>query len=251
VVKTILLVDYENVRDIGLTHLPEGHNRILLFIGKQQLEARNQKPEPTFVKDILDKGARLDLIPIAEQGGNNLDLHLAFYLGKVLAEEPQAHYIILTKDKTDFGPLIAHLQKRGVSCERRQPPVTAALPAQTSQQKTKSPAPVRPGKTKETPQKPAALKPSERKAAAPSPRKTAATKAAEKNSAVKPVGDLESVLSFLKALGKSRPTTRKKLANHLGPHYRKEWPNVNFLIDALEKHGSIRFTPKEDVEYIF
>jgi hypothetical protein len=229
--ETILLVDYENVRDTGLKFLPP-HDRALLFVGKEQ------KPKLAFIQDRLAQETRLDLIQIAEQGRNNLDFYIAFYLGKTMSEEQGANYIVFSNDQ-DLDPLIAHLKKRGIACSRMGVPSSAPV-AKSAPAKAAAAAP----------QKPAALKPSERKAAAPSPRKTAATKAAEKNSAVKPVGDLESVLSFLKGLGKRRPTTRKKLANHLGPHYRKEWPNVNFLIDALEKHGSIRFTPKEDVEYI-
>jgi hypothetical protein len=124
----IALIDYQNINDEHLTALAPSlrhYNRILLFIGSSELAAKSQKPEPVFIKKMMDGGVRLDLIPIPAQGNNNLDLHLAYYLGKLLAEEPNARYVIATKDKNDFGPLIAHLQDRGIACERMGPPKAA------------------------------------------------------------------------------------------------------------------------------
>ncbi|MEZ0223469.1 MAG: PIN domain-containing protein [Alphaproteobacteria bacterium] len=240
--KTILLVDYENVRDVALTQLPEGHKRVLLFIGKQQLEAREQKPDPSFIKGILAKGARLDLIPIAEQGGNNLDLHLAFYLGKILAEEPQAHYIIFTKDKTDFGPLIAHLKNRGVSCERQQPPVKAAPPAKTSQQKIKKPATAPLAKVK-------AVAPPVK---LPVPQKPAAPKAARPKKAAAPQPETSphaSAAKFLKTAGKRQPKKREGLINSLMSHLQKDKAAIERLIDDLIEARVIEISRADKVTY--
>jgi hypothetical protein len=237
--KTILLVDYENVRDIGLTQLPEGHKRVLLFIGKQQLEAREQKPDPAFIKRILDKGARLDLIPIAEQGGNNLDLHLAFYLGKILAEEPQAHYIIFTKDKTDFGPLIAHLKNRGVSCERQQPPVKAAAPAKAPQQKVRNPEPL---------PLPAKVKATALPAKLPVPAKPIVPKPAERKAAPKPDESLAEAIRFLNA-GKRQPKTREALVNSLMNHLHKDKPATGRIIDSLIEKRVIAISKTNKVTY--
>lgn len=111
--RSVILVDYENVGDAGLEDLPK-NARILVFIGKTQ-----HVPSEEITGRLVKDGKRIELINISEATKNNLDLHLAFYLGKILAEEQNAEYTIVSKDKKDFDPLVAHLRGLDIQCQRK------------------------------------------------------------------------------------------------------------------------------------
>jgi hypothetical protein len=115
--RTILLVDYENVGDAGLEKLPP-HQRLLLFVGQ------GQKPKEEFVKKTMDSGIRLEMIPVAGVSRNNLDFHLAFYLGRLVEEDSASRFIIFSKDK-GFTALTKHLTKLGFICTSEKPPETS------------------------------------------------------------------------------------------------------------------------------
>lgn len=112
----VLLIDYENVHEAGLKNLP-AHDRILLFVGNEQRKANAAKPPADFVDAMMKAGKRLDLIPITETNSNNLDFHMAYYLGAEIAENPQAEYIAISDDD-DLDPLLKHLTARGFNCRR-------------------------------------------------------------------------------------------------------------------------------------
>ena len=50
-------------------------------------------------------------------GANALDFHIAFYIGQIVAREPEAYFHIVSKD-TGFDPLIQHLKTKKVLCCR-------------------------------------------------------------------------------------------------------------------------------------
>lgn len=105
-VETFLLVDFENVRDIALSKLNEGF-RVKVFLG------RSQKCIPTtMVAEAQHLGTRLEWIRIAGDGRNNLDFHLSYHLGRLMAEHPEAAFVIITNDK-GFDPLIEHVSQSG------------------------------------------------------------------------------------------------------------------------------------------
>lgn len=111
--RTVLLVDYENVGDAGLERLPP-HQRLLLFVGQ------GQKPKEDFVKKTMDSGIRLELIPVTGVSRNNLDFHLAFYLGRLVEEDSGSRFIIFSKDK-GFAALTKHITKLGFACTSEKP----------------------------------------------------------------------------------------------------------------------------------
>jgi len=111
VTEQILLVDYENIVKVDLAAIPAGV-RVPFFFGA------SQKSVPTdFLKAALRLGERFVPIDIEGQGKNALDFHIAFYLGELLAQNPRAHCVILSKDK-GFDPLIRHLVGRGFAVRR-------------------------------------------------------------------------------------------------------------------------------------
>lgn len=109
--ESVLLVDFENVRQIDLESIPE-QVRISFFM------SRAQKSVPTELFTGATKlGGRLEPVRIEGHGKNALDFHIAFYLGECLARSPKTACIILSKDK-GFDPLIKHLVLRGFAVRR-------------------------------------------------------------------------------------------------------------------------------------
>ncbi|MEZ0260703.1 MAG: PIN domain-containing protein [Alphaproteobacteria bacterium] len=205
---TILLIDYQNVRDSGLKDLP-AHRRAVLFVGK------GQKPKADFVQDAMRRGIRVDLVPISEDGNNNLDFHLAFYFGKILVEEPYGEFVVISNDH-DFDPLVRHVQSLGIACERKG--TTRAAPA-----KAAKPAPV--------------AKPVQRKAAAPKPAAKPAPAPKAPALAAKRDDLYAEALAFLKRAGKRRPTTGKKLINSLESHLKIKPPRGEQIVKELALDG--------------
>jgi len=56
-------------------------------------------------------------LQIDGNGKNALDFHIAYYIGRLAAENPDASFYVISKD-TGFDPLIKYLAAKGVSCQR-------------------------------------------------------------------------------------------------------------------------------------
>ena len=108
---TFLLVDFENVHALALSRLPVGWH-VRIFYGRTQ-----KKFDAEVVTEAQPLGDRLQWIKIEGNGPNNLDFHLAFYLGELVKAHHGATFVILTKDK-GLDPLIRHLSQRGTKCRR-------------------------------------------------------------------------------------------------------------------------------------
>jgi hypothetical protein len=62
-------------------------------------------------------GANAEYVKIARTGKNAVDMHIAYYVGRLLEKEPSAVVHIVSKD-TDFDPLIEYLHAKGSACKR-------------------------------------------------------------------------------------------------------------------------------------
>ena len=102
-------IDYENVG--GLDKLDLGqYERIIIFLGAKQ-------PRIDFGASKYDQPLNISLVQIKATQTNNLDFHLAYYLGKFDYEAPkEATFEVITNDN-GFTPLIAHLKSNGRSCK--------------------------------------------------------------------------------------------------------------------------------------
>jgi len=107
----VLFVDLENVQKLDLSAVPRDA-RIKVFYGVTQ---KNLPAE--LVVQAQPLGSRLQWVRIAGQGNNALDFHIAYYLGRELAEHPQTECAVLSKD-TGFDPLVRHLASLGHKCRR-------------------------------------------------------------------------------------------------------------------------------------
>ena len=103
-------VDYENVGSLEALNISD-YERVFVFCG----------PKNTRIKVgtlPTDGFCRIELIGVSTTGANNLDFHLAFYLGRFheVAEKGVAFHII--SNDSGFNGLVNHLKKLGRSCKK-------------------------------------------------------------------------------------------------------------------------------------
>ncbi|MFD3162585.1 PIN domain-containing protein [Herpetosiphon sp. NSE202] len=128
-----VLIDYENVQPATIETLNYEHVRLLIFVGA------NQTKVPIEIAVALQQlGERASYVKISSNGNNALDFHIAFYIGQLAAQEPNAYFHIVSKD-TGFDPLIQHLKTKKILAKRVQavseiPTVKVALATTPSKQ---------------------------------------------------------------------------------------------------------------------
>ncbi len=102
--KNYVLIDYENVQIKSLTLLSNEQFEVTIFLG-----VNNTKLSTEFVLSKEKLGSRAKYVRLEKAGENALDFHIAFYLGKVVAHDPNGFFHIISKDK-GFDTLITHLK---------------------------------------------------------------------------------------------------------------------------------------------
>jgi len=107
-----VLIDFENVQPENLALLLGGGFKILVFVGALQ-----SKLPRALVLRLHSLGDLAEYVEIEGSGRNALDFHIAYYIGRLAAENPTASFHIITKD-TGFDFLIKHLNSKKVSCQR-------------------------------------------------------------------------------------------------------------------------------------
>jgi hypothetical protein len=109
-----VLVDFENVQPESLSALVGGAYRVLVFIGAAQAKGRISFELSHSIQML---GANAEYVPIARSGPNAMDMHIAYYIGKLLEQQPEAHVHVVSRD-TDFDPLLEFLVARGFEVRR-------------------------------------------------------------------------------------------------------------------------------------
>ena len=107
-----VLIDFENVHPKNLELLAKHPFKVYVFVGE------NQAKIPFDLADsmqLLGKEARY--IKITGNGQNALDFHIAYYVGVLAEQEPDASFYIISKDK-GFDPLVRHLKSRRIRIQR-------------------------------------------------------------------------------------------------------------------------------------
>ena len=166
---TILFVDYENVQALDLATIP-ANARVVLVLGAKQTKL---PAELAMQAQLL--GDRFVYVPIKVQQPNGVDFCIAYYLGEYLTQRPDAEYVILSRDKKGFDPLVQHLKEQRRLRVRRVNSQAEAFPPKGGQK---------------------------------------AVKAARKNGGDAGVSDYERVLALLQK-DKARPRKRKGLEGKL------------------------------------
>lgn len=110
--KKTILIDYENVQpDISML-IDDQDTHVLIFVGSQQ-----EKVSFDIAASLQKMGNRAEYIKINGTSNNALDFHIAYYIGKMVTQNPSTQFHIISKDK-GFDPLIKHLQERKTSVTR-------------------------------------------------------------------------------------------------------------------------------------
>jgi len=196
-----VLVDFENVQPDSLAVLATGQFRVKVFVGASQAKGRISFE---LVHSMQALGANAEYVKIARTGKNAVDMHIAYYVGRLLEKEPNAVIHIVSKD-TDFDPLVEYLHAKGSACKRVK--TIAEIPKHVAQ-RAAAPAPKGP---KHTPH-------------VPSPRRPHAEK-------------LAPIIKHLHSLS-GKPATSKKLAQTIASYFKQHGgelgdKTVALLIDEL------------------
>jgi hypothetical protein len=108
----IVLIDSENVKPVSIEKLKHEHFRVVVFVGPHQ-----KRLDFPVVNAVHSLGSNGSYVQISGNGPNALDFHIAFYIGKYSATNPDAYFHIISKDR-GFDPLIKHLREQKVFCSR-------------------------------------------------------------------------------------------------------------------------------------
>jgi PIN domain len=206
-----VLVDFENVQP-DLSLLANSSYKVKVFFGAKQQEGR----VPFKLLDaMLALAGNVEPVKVMRSGSNAVDMHIAYYIGRLIEREPDATIHIISGD-TDFDPLAEFLRANGVSCNR----------SKTIADLTKKSPPVKPPQPRARPAAATA-----RSARPPPPPKAPPP-------AKRPATDkLAPILKHLHSYS-GKPSTRKKLAQTIASYFRQHGgalqdDAVEQLIDEL------------------
>ena len=135
-----VLVDFENVQPETLASLADGQFKVKVFVGAAQARGRISF-ELSHSMQML--GANAEYVKIARSGPNAVDMHIAYFIGKILERERDAVVHVISKD-TDFDPLLEYLRANGVSCKRSKTIAEVAKLAQVAARARPAQRPQRP-----------------------------------------------------------------------------------------------------------
>lgn len=107
-----ILIDYENVQPAALTVLDQEYFKVIVFVGANQSKITFE-----IAAALQHMGSRATYVRIAGTGPNALDFHIAYYIGHLATQEPDAYFHIISKD-TGFDPLIQYLKNQKIRVYR-------------------------------------------------------------------------------------------------------------------------------------
>src|SRR6266700_1754309 len=96
-----VLIDYENVQPAAFAVLDQDYFKAIVFVGAGQAKLSFE-----VVSAIQRMGDKASYVKISGNGPNALDFHIAFYIGQIAANEPNAAHV--GQVVADFTPRIAH-----------------------------------------------------------------------------------------------------------------------------------------------
>ena len=103
-------VDYENIGSLNNIEF-SNYQRLFVFCGPKN-------PNIKLGNAVITEFIKIEIIKLKTSGANNLDFHIAYYLGKfsqTAAEDIQFH--IITRDN-GFNGLVNHIKKTGRLCKK-------------------------------------------------------------------------------------------------------------------------------------
>ena len=107
-----IFIDFENIQPKNLDILADHSFKVFVFVGANQA-----KVPFDLAAAMQNLGDKAKYIKISGNGQNALDFHIAFYVGELSMQDPEAYFHIISKD-TGFDPLIRHLKARKIKIQR-------------------------------------------------------------------------------------------------------------------------------------
>lgn len=105
-----VLIDYENVQPApeDILRLRKGPFKVLIFLGPQQTKISRDLAEV-----MQEFGTAAEYVAVEVAGKNAVDFHIAFQLGRISAQYPDAFFHVISKDG-DLDLLAPHLKKQKI-----------------------------------------------------------------------------------------------------------------------------------------
>jgi hypothetical protein len=110
--QSFILIDFESVQPKDLAQLRGRPFKTKVFCGATQT-----KVSLDLAAELQPLGSDAEYIRIQGTGHNALDFHIAYYIGRLSTELPNADFYVISKD-TGFDPLIKHLKTQNIICRR-------------------------------------------------------------------------------------------------------------------------------------
>jgi hypothetical protein len=207
-----VLVDFENVQPESVSSLAGGAYHVLVFIGAAQAKGRISFELSHSIQML---GANAEYVQMARSGPNAMDMHIAYYIGKLLEQRPEAQIDVVSRD-TDFDPLLEFLSARGFKVRR-----VKAIAEIVKRKAPKAAAPKPPVRSAvqkaQGPKKQAAPKSQSPKSQPP---KTQTQKTQPPRPPVsEPYDKLDSIVKQLRSMS-GKPANRRKLAQTITAYLR-------------------------------
>ena len=132
----IVLIDLENIQPSDLGSLAGQDLRVYLFLGQTQTRL-----PLGLVQALQPLGSAVSFVHGKTGGRNSMDTVMAFYLGRMSVQLPDAHFTVMSKD-TGFDAIVNYMKEAGVQCRR-----VADAMSMDPTCRTNPTQPVRPGTT--------------------------------------------------------------------------------------------------------
>lgn len=110
--QNIILIDFENVQPESINALEDNCFKVIIFVGANQT-----KIPFDIAASIQRMGTNAEYVKISGNGKNALDFHIAFHIGQLAQQNPNAYFQIISKD-SGFDPLIQYLKSKKILSAR-------------------------------------------------------------------------------------------------------------------------------------
>ena len=101
----VFLIDYENVQPDVLPALALEDVKVFVFVGPQQ-----GKLSFLLAEAMQKLGNKAEYVRVTRAGDNALDMHIAFHLGRLCNQMPDAYFHIIAKDR-DYDSVLEHVNQ--------------------------------------------------------------------------------------------------------------------------------------------
>jgi len=103
-------VDYENIGSLKGIEFSK-YEKLYIFCGPKN-------PNIKLGDVVINEFLNIEIIKLKTTGANNLDFHIAYYLGKFSETAPkEVQFHVISKDN-GFNGLVSHIKKTGRPCKK-------------------------------------------------------------------------------------------------------------------------------------